>query len=221
MDSLAGLSQSQITLLAADRLEGLGFTPFTESMLVVETWKMNRSLFGLRGFLQEYPDNNRIRALLVGERGLIKKLMFVKEGKLLYSLSESGKSEVARIKVGDKSLRTDGVAFSRQQIRKPSLTRNETMVIQWLSVSPAYVRFISGAKAMIALPEAAKFWEMEPPDVTGDIIVKAEKMMDGQEGLHLFGDDEYVSKEKLLKIKACHTYLLNTFGGRINATQRA
>lgn len=57
--------------------------PFTESQLVVAAWKQYPDRFCLHGY-PEYPDSNRVRAELCGQKGLVALGYFVKEGPKLY-----------------------------------------------------------------------------------------------------------------------------------------
>jgi len=75
VDAIADLTVSQKILLAAHRLEEGGHSPFTAEALTVAAWKGDARTFGLRGFDNEYPDNNRVLACIMGERGLARRVL--------------------------------------------------------------------------------------------------------------------------------------------------
>lgn len=54
------LTAAEEVLLAADKLTKSSKNEFTEWQLTVETWKLNRTRWGLRGFEQTYPDHKRV-----------------------------------------------------------------------------------------------------------------------------------------------------------------
>jgi hypothetical protein len=54
-------------LYAAGTLE----SPFTKEELVVASWKLFQNRFGLQGYLDQYPDANRVMSYVYGSRGLV------------------------------------------------------------------------------------------------------------------------------------------------------
>ncbi len=74
------VTKKDIILLVATKLN----QPFTEEELVVAVWEMDKEKFGLKGYKQQYPDNNTIRACLMGQDGLVDKGKIIKVGQKQY-----------------------------------------------------------------------------------------------------------------------------------------
>lgn len=58
---------SQLILIAASKLPPI----FSENLLVEAAWKLDKKRFGLKGYEQDYPDNNIVKSVLMGKKGLI------------------------------------------------------------------------------------------------------------------------------------------------------
>ena len=63
------LTKGDVILFAAKRLK----QPFSVEDLVVESWKLDKDKFGLDGFKDTYPSNNKVLVTIMGSEGLIKK----------------------------------------------------------------------------------------------------------------------------------------------------
>ncbi len=61
------VTRNDIILMVANKLK----QPFTEEDLVLAVWQTDKTRFGLRGFEQQYPNNNLVKCCLMGKDGLI------------------------------------------------------------------------------------------------------------------------------------------------------
>src|SRR5215472_8974390 len=90
------LSQAQQLLLAAASIE----QPFHESRLIKAAWIKDKLAFGMKTMEEEFPSDNKVRALLTGRRGLIDRGLFRKVGKLTYALTDAGEREAKELANG-------------------------------------------------------------------------------------------------------------------------
>jgi hypothetical protein len=78
----------QLLLQAASELS----EKFCEEDLVLAAWLLDKRRFGLGRYHIAHPDNNRVRATLVGHRGLIADGLLERIGPKQYRLTEAGRS---------------------------------------------------------------------------------------------------------------------------------
>lgn len=71
---------------------------FTAEDLIVESWKLDKSAFGLRNYERDYPDSNKLYTKLDGKDGLVIKGLFKKVADRTYTLTEAGLSLAVSIK---------------------------------------------------------------------------------------------------------------------------
>src|SRR5262245_7268193 len=74
----------EMILMAAWDLEEKGTTPFTAEALVVMSWQKFPRAFGLKGFVEQYPDSNKVLASIMGSKGLARRAWLVKMGAKQY-----------------------------------------------------------------------------------------------------------------------------------------
>ena len=74
-------------LLAADQLDKTGQSPFSAEALTVAAWQKFPKTFGLKGYTELHPDNNKILAAIMGEKGLARRGWLSKMGQKLYALT--------------------------------------------------------------------------------------------------------------------------------------
>lgn len=91
------LTQWQKVLLAADALE---LQTFRESALIVQAWRFYHTTFGLKGHVNTYPDANKVRCCLMGEKGLVNRGYLIRIDPRLYQLTATGRAEVQRLQGG-------------------------------------------------------------------------------------------------------------------------
>jgi hypothetical protein len=210
----ADLTVSQKIILAAHRLEEQGQTPFTSEALTMACWKESKQTFGLKGFAEEHPDNNRVLACIMGERGLAKRGWLVKVGPKLYSLSKQGKDEARRVLAGD-----DTQTPRRRALSQIKLPRDvERQLLDALN-SNAHRRYIQNMKRDITFKDASKFWGL-PENAIGEAVDEAlgkvPKLVETVEQL-LIGESvelsngQSVSQSELNSLKTAHRYLTEQF----------
>src|SRR5438105_2594707 len=151
--AVAELTVSQKIILAAYHLEEQGNTPFSAEALTVAAWKESPKTFGLRGFVEQYPDANRVLACIMGDRGLARRGWLVKMGPKLYTLSRQGREEAKRVLAGDESPLPKRRALA--QIKVPKDLENQ---LAGLLDAVAVRRFKDGMKREITFKDASRFW---------------------------------------------------------------
>ena len=219
MDAIADLTVSQKILLAAHRLEDAGHSPFTAEALTVAAWKHDTRTFGLRGFDAEYPDNNRVLACIMGERGLARRGWLVKVGQKLYNLSRQGKEEARRVLAGDESPLPKRRALAKIQVPKDL----EQQLVN-LFMTTAFRRYEEGMKREITYRDAAKFWglsESAHGDAVDQTLAKIPATLAAVEQL-LIGDSieltngQSVSHADLKSLAAVHRFLTEQFSRNLH-----
>jgi len=87
------LTLNEIVLLASLKLsEGNIHKSFTAEELVIESWKLNKVSFGLRGYEHKYPDSNNLYTKLMGKSGLVRMGYLKKIRDKTYTITEAGLS---------------------------------------------------------------------------------------------------------------------------------
>jgi hypothetical protein len=219
VEAIADLTVSQKILLAAHRLEDQGHSPFTAEALTVAAWKGDPRTFGLRGFDNEYPDNNRVLACIMGERGLARRGWLVKVGQKLYNLSRQGKEEARRVLAGDDSPLPKRRALAKIQVPKELEQQLVTMF-----TTTAFRRYEEGMKREITYKDACKFWgltESAHGDAVDQTLAKVPAALAAVEQL-LIGDSieltngQSVSHADLKSLAAVHRFLSDQFGRNLN-----
>ena len=82
-----GLTGTRVILTAASKLPD----EFTESDLIIASWKCDKDMFGLEGYENEYPAENKILSKLMGIKGLVQKGFLKRIDRKKYKLTNSGK----------------------------------------------------------------------------------------------------------------------------------
>jgi hypothetical protein len=214
VNAVAELTVSQKIILAAHRLEEQGHSPFTSEMLTVASWKESPRTFGLKGYVEQYPDNNRVLACIMGERGLARRGWLVKMGPKLYALSRQGKEEARRVLAGDDSPTPKRRALA--QIKVPKDTERQ---LEEVFGTVAYRRYKDGMKREITFKDACKFWGLAE-NAQGDavdlalktipeLVEKVEQLLIG-EAIDL-SSGRIVSQQDLKSLTAAHRYLTEQF----------
>jgi hypothetical protein len=214
VDAVSELTVSQKIILAAHRLEEQGLTPFTSEALTVASWKESPRTFGLKGYIEQYPDANRVLACIMGERGLVRRGWMIKVGPKLYSLSRQGKEEARRVLAGDDSPLPKRRALA--QIKVPKDLENQ---LKGLLVSPAFSRYQQGMKREITFKDACKFWglaENAQGDAVDQGLKKVPAMLDQVEQLLIgetveLSDGQSVSQAQLRQLHTVHRFLTEQF----------
>lgn len=221
VNAVAELTVSQKILLAADRLETAGTTPFSAEALIVSSWEDSPRTFGLKGYVEQYPDSNRVLACIMGERGLARRGWLEKRGQKLYSLSRQGKDEARRIRDGDDSPTPSPRRRNLAQIKVP---KDLEQYLVGLFTTTAFRRYEEGMKREITYRDACRFWGL-PETAAGDAVDKAldkvpatltavEALLVG--GSVELGNGQSVSQEDLRGLAVVHRFLAEQFARHLS-----
>ena len=135
-------------LLAARELEESGKSPFSAEELVIKAWENDKSLFGLQGYSEQYPDSNRVLSNIMGNKGLRGRGWIDKVGEKLYKLTASGTSVAKGLPDSSPSTAARASTIDRKQI---------AVILRMLD-SPAYKKNIVHDEESILFRDACKFW---------------------------------------------------------------
>jgi hypothetical protein len=219
VDAIADLTVSQKILLAAHKLEEAGHTPFTAEALTVAAWKDSPRTFGLRGFIEEYPDSNRVLTCIMGERGLARRGWLMKVGQKLYNLSRQGKEEALRVLAGD-----DSPLPKRRALAKIQVPKDLEQLLKGLFNTTAYRRYVDGMKREITYRDAIRFWglaESAHGEAVDQTIKKVPDALAHVEGLLIgdtveLSDGQSVSQADLKSLAAAHRFLSEQFSRNLS-----
>jgi hypothetical protein len=142
-------------LLAAHQLEETGQSPFTAEVLIVRAWKDDPQTFGLKGFIEEYPDSNKVLSSIMGERGLTGRGWLTKMGQKLYSITSEGKHIVRRLLTGEPVQEKPVKKVRRQRTK---ISEKQDALLQALFVSTAYEKYRENRRAELTFADACRFW---------------------------------------------------------------
>jgi hypothetical protein len=219
VDTVAELTVSQKILLAAYRLEEQGNTPFSAEALIVASWQESPRTFGLKGFVEQFPDSNRVLACIMGERGLARRGWLVKMGQKLYTLSRQGKEEARRVLQGDESPLPKRRALARIQVPKDL----EQHLVN-LFVTTAYRRYEEGMKREITYRDACRFWGLQE-NVHGEevdrILDRVPATLNAVEQLLIgetveLSNGQSVSQQDLKSLGEVHQFLRDQFSRHLS-----
>jgi hypothetical protein len=137
-------------LLAAEQLDKTGQSPFSAEALTVASWQKFPKTFGLKGYTDLHPDNNKILAAIMGEKGLARRGWLVKMGQKLYALTREGRTVVRKVTLSEEEPPVNGdlVRLSRDQ---------EKFVLSLLD-SSAVQKFEENRKGDLTFADACRFW---------------------------------------------------------------
>jgi DNA-binding PadR family transcriptional regulator len=216
----AEFTTSQKILIAAFRLEEKGHSPFSAEELIVAAWQESQRTFGLKGFIELYPDSNRVLSCIMGEKGLARRGWLSKMGKKLYSLSRQGKEEARRLLEGGAEATAGSLPRTTRPkpVQAPVVRELEQHLMNLIS-APAVRRFSEGMKREISYRDACRFWGLSD-NIHGeavdkqlskvqDAIAEAEGMMVG-DNLEL-SNGQSISSEDLKDLVTVHKFLLEQF----------
>lgn len=220
MNAVAELTVSQKILLAADSLENQGHSPFSAEALIVASWQESPLTFGLKGFVELYPDSNRVLACIMGERGLARRGWLEKRGQKLYSLSRQGRDEAKRIREGGD----DNAAPKRRNLSQIKVPKDLEQHLVGMFLTTAFRRFEEGMRREITFRDAAKFWNLSETahgEAVDKALNKVPSTLEAVEALLVGGAVELssgqsVSEEDLRSLAAVHKYLAETFARHIS-----
>lgn len=166
MHDTAELTVNQYLLLAADTLP----QPFHESDLVEAAWKAAPRLLGMTRKHDKYPSDNKVRAALSGDRGLVKRGWLERHDRLMYSLTRHGKAEAARLSNGHAD---------RRPLGKIEPSRELEAELDRLLVSKAVLRLRAGVGDTLNRVDAFAFWGTQGPDGVDATLAAARECLVG------------------------------------------
>jgi hypothetical protein len=202
-------------LLAALELEEQGQSPFSAEALIVAAWQKFPKTFGLKGYVEQYPDSNKVLSSIMGVRGLAGRGWLAKMGQKLYVLSREGRQLVRR-------LLNDGTSPPVEDAVK--LSRDQEKFLTGLWATPAIEKFADGRKTEITFIEACGFWGVNEA-MKGDAVkarldhLRAE--LAGLERLLTIGDatlsnGRSVAMTDLNRLHEINGYLEERFARHLN-----
>ncbi|MCI0641186.1 MAG: hypothetical protein L0Y72_09035 [Gemmataceae bacterium] len=148
-------------LLAADHLDKQGQSPFSAEALTVASWQKFPKTFGLKGYTDQFPDNNKILAAIMGEKGLAKRGWLIKMGQKLYALTREGRTLVRRVVEGD--------ADNDKPNNHVRLARDMEKSLLGMLDSSAYQKFEENRKGDLTFADACRFWGVTE-NMKGDLL---------------------------------------------------
>lgn len=213
------MSQRRLTiaeriLLAAFELGERGES-FTAEDLVVRSWELFPTHFGLQGYSEKHPDSNRVLTKIMGaSSGLRGKGWISKTGAKRYKLTEVGLRAAA-------TLRSD--SDSPHGARLGSLNRGLVGALKRMLDSPAREKFERGEGLVFS--DACGFWNISPRSTATQFHTRTEDadlaislaLEEGKQrgALSLPGEVETVSVEDLEALKALSEHLRLAFSREI------
>lgn len=150
-ETIADFTVSEKILIAAHDLEKKGKTPFTAEDLIVSAWSQYPRTFGLKGYVEKFPDSNKVLASIMGERGLARRGWLIKMGQKIYSMTAEGRRVVARL------LNEEVENAAPDSIK---LTKEKEKFLRELLTSTAFRKFEDNQKADLAFADACRFWDI-------------------------------------------------------------
>jgi hypothetical protein len=150
-----GRTHRERILLAAYALEQQR-VQYTIERLMVEAWERNKQQFGLRGFVDRFPDSDKMLTNLVGDRGLFNQGLLrkvEKSGELLVALTREGREKIGHLlgqavqQEPELRTRTEVVPISAEQER----------LLQGLLASTALQKELEDQRAGITFRDCCAF----------------------------------------------------------------
>lgn len=156
----AQLTQPQKALLAAGALPA----EFHESDLTVAVWRADPATFGLRTREAESADNNKVRTMLVGPRGLVARGLFEKVGEYKYRLTPAGRRHAADLAAGK------GVG---ENLVRPNLSRRDQSELARLLATRVFLATAGGMADLINRGDIDVFWNGAGPTEVTALVDRA------------------------------------------------
>jgi DNA-binding PadR family transcriptional regulator len=204
-------------LLAASQLEDMGQSQFSAEALVVASWQKYPRTFGLKGFADQYPDNNKVLTSIMGEKGLVRKEWLAKMGQKLYSLTREGRQAVRRLQQGDSPHPAPTAASNS------SLSRDQEKMLQGLFAGSAWHKYRE-KRNDLTFEDASRFWGITG-QIYGDVL---DSRLDSvrtnltqiearlAKGNVVLSDGRSVTAEEIGALLDTHALLENRFARHLN-----
>ncbi len=163
---------SEKILLAAYNLDKEGKTPFSAEDLIVTSWGLFPTTFGLKGYASQFPDSNKVLTSIMGERGLAKRGWLAKMGQKLYSITKEGKRVAARLSqesIEPTPAATVPAESEPAQEKYVTVSKEKEKFLQMIFSSTAVRKFEEGQKNDLAFADACRFWDITQ-NLKGDAV---------------------------------------------------
>ena len=203
-------------LLAADLLEQQGQTPFSAEVLTVAVWKKFPNTFGLKGFAEEHPDNNKVLSSLMGEKGLARRGWLVKTGQKMYALTKEGRKVIRRVML------QEGDEPEAPNLQK--LPRELERFVVAMFDSSAYQKFEENRKTDLTFADACRFWGITENMAADVLDTRLERVRIELTGIEVrlgpngavLSDGRSVSAEDVGSLLDTHEFLQGRFSRHLN-----
>jgi hypothetical protein len=205
---------SEKILLAAEQLDKHGRSPFTAETLIVASWKQFPETFGLKGYVDMYPDSNKVLSSIMGEKGLARRGWLIKLGKKEYAVTREGKKILAKL------LQQDEPEPSKT-IRLP---RDKEKSLLSLLESTALRKMEEGRKQELTSADAWRFWDITQNlrgDAVDDHLKRVETFLHELERDLAHADIEVtngrvITAGDLRVLMNIHRYMVDRFAQHLN-----
>jgi hypothetical protein len=214
VSTVAEFTASEKILLAADHLDKQGRSPFTAETLIVASWRQFPETFGLKGYVDQHPDSNKVLSSIMGEKGLARRGWLIKMGKKEYAITREGRRVLARL------LQQDEPAPART-IRLP---RERERFLLNLLESSALSKMEEGRKNDLTSADAWRFWDITQNlrgDAVDDHLRRVERFLhdlerDLAESDIELGGGRVVTSGDLRVLANVHRYMQDRFAQHLN-----
>jgi hypothetical protein len=191
--------------------------PFHESLLTVTCWKAAPQLFGLYGYENEHPSNNRVRALLAHKGGPLHRRYLEKVAPLTYRITPLGRAQLHHVSTQKQKNDKERI------VRYVTPDKVKTYITRQLT-SQAFTKYRSGVKESISYEMACFF--------LGDYIVQTStyagftKRLNIRLGIYYkarsfacdgtirLGREQVMDANQLTELEECRKYILDRFATR-------
>lgn len=184
--------------------------PFKTSHIVVRAWECYPTVFGLEGYLTEYPDSNKVLCPIMGDRGLVTRGYLLKTMNKTYCLTKLALMEV------DRLTRNTDVEPVVPGVR---LAQPDQKFFLNLTTSVVVTKFNKN-KADISFSDACRFWMLPESRLTRDGIADQltsydKKFIKMEEDLALkdgeLSNGQTVTAGDIRALRNTHEYLKSRF----------
>ncbi len=149
-------------LLAAHSLEEAGQSPFSAEALIVAAWQKYPRAFGLKGYVEQYPDSNKVLAAIMGGKGIARRGWLAKMGQKLYSLTRDGRQVVRKLFVDEEQ--PEGATDEPVK-----LSPEHEKLLHVLLNSTAFEKHREGRQSELTFADACRFWNVTE-NVSSDVL---------------------------------------------------
>jgi len=148
--SESAFTASEKILVAAEHLDKQGRSPFSAAQLIIAAWRQFPDTFGLRGYVHQHPDANKVLSSIMGEKGLARRGWLLKVGKKEYALTREGRRVLARLLQREEPAPAATIRLGRDK---------ERLLVRLMD-SAALSKMEEGHKRELTAADAWSFWEV-------------------------------------------------------------